>query len=46
MWRPIYPLCLLLSTMPSHYYALGLGGIEQLENAPEYDDLEYEGVSE
>lgn len=31
---------LLLSATPSHYYSVGLGGIEQLENAPEYDDPE------
>ena len=31
---------LLLSSMPSVGVALGLGGIEQLEDAPEYDDAE------
>jgi gentisate 1,2-dioxygenase len=28
---------LLLSAMPSHYTFLGLGGIEQFEDAPEYE---------
>ena len=30
---------LLLSSMPSVGVGLGLGGIEQLEDAPEYEDL-------
>jgi hypothetical protein len=29
---------LLLSSVPSMCSDLGLGGIEQLENAPEYDE--------
>jgi quercetin dioxygenase-like cupin family protein len=29
---------LLLSTTPSHYTFLGLGGIEQIEDAPEYEE--------
>jgi quercetin dioxygenase-like cupin family protein len=29
---------LLLSTMPSHYTFLGLGGIEQIADAPEYEE--------
>lgn len=29
---------LLLSTMPAHYTFLGLGGIEQIEDAPEYGE--------
>jgi hypothetical protein len=31
---------LLLSSMPSAGVALGLGGIEQLEDAPEYADTQ------
>ena len=34
-----YP-ALLLSSMPSAGVALGLGGIEQLEDAPEYADTQ------
>jgi quercetin dioxygenase-like cupin family protein len=30
---------LLLSATPSHYTFLGLGGIEQLEDAPEFEEL-------
>jgi hypothetical protein len=29
---------LLLSATPSHYTFLGLGGIEQLEDAPEFEE--------
>ncbi|MBF4769396.1 cupin domain-containing protein [Nocardioides agariphilus] len=29
---------ILLSTMPAHYTFLGLGGIEQIENAPEWEE--------
>jgi gentisate 1,2-dioxygenase len=28
----------LLSTMPAHYTFLGLGGIEQIEDAPEWEE--------
>jgi gentisate 1,2-dioxygenase len=34
---------LLLSSMPSAGVALGLGGIEQLEDAPEYSDTQRRG---
>lgn len=33
---------LLLSTSPSHYTFLGLGGIEQIEDAPEFDDTAFD----
>ena len=36
---PDHP-ALLLSSMPSAGVALGLGGIEQLEDAPEYADTQ------